>query len=278
MARKAEIKDFVTMLIGKDNPFDDDYVKREVRWYNRGEFTKNGISMRLRVPEGILPDYLNRNYRIDPELRVPLLFIDGQLWMSLTPMEIQSQFLAINGASGDVGIAGLGMGYAALKMARKDVVESVTVFEIDERIIKFFKRAFRRRKGFDKITFVLGDAREKIPEHPEPFDFLYVDIYQTLLSDDVLTDIALFENCVGVFPDGYHFWGQERVFVDAAIGYGLIDGQKLPLDLRAYLTRWQSTPVSTDPRLAGTMRSDMYRVVTDQEYVEGVLRALGMYE
>jgi hypothetical protein len=276
--RKKEFEEFLQMCIGKDNPFEDAYVKREVRWYNKEDFQQNGIRVHNAVPQGELDDYLNRNYRIDPELRVPMLFIDGELWMSLTPMEIQSQFLAIVNASGDVGVAGLGMGYAALKMAQNHHVQTVTVFEIDERIVKFFKRAFRRRKGFDKIRFVIGDARETIPEHDELFDWLYVDIYQTLLPDEVLTDIELFQQSVHVFPDCYHFWGQERVLVDGALGYGLIDGRDLPMSLRAYLTRWQKTPVSTDPRLADTMLSDMYRVQADQEYCEDVLRALGMYE
>lgn len=274
---KKELAEFITMLIGPHNPFSDDYVKREVRWYNQGNFSDNGVSMHVRVPQGVLEDYLNRNYRIDSEMKIPILFIDGVLWMSLTPMEIQSQFLPIVNAQGRVGVAGLGMGYAALKMAQKDHVETVTVFETDERVVKFFKRAFRRRKGFDKISFVLGDARETIPEQ-EPFDFLYVDIYQTALPDEVLSDIELFSTCVHDFPDGYHFWGQERVLVDAAIGYGLIEGSDLSLQLRAYLSRWQTTPVSTDPRLADTMLSDMYRVQADQDYVERVLAALGIQE
>lgn len=278
MDPKEEVQAFVAMVIGKDNPFSDDYVKREVRWFNQREFNDNGISMRVVAPQGALEDYLNRNYRIDPEMRVPILAIDGETWMSLTPMEIQSQFLAINNASGEVGVAGLGMGYAALKMAQKDEVETITVFEIDERIVKFFKRSFRRRKGFDKICFVLGDARETLPAHSDNFDFLYVDIYQTLMPDEVISDIELFRTCVHEFPEGYHFWCQERVLVDAAIGYGLIDGQDLPLSLRALMTRWQETPVSTDDRLGGTMLSDMYRVQADQDYVESVLEALGMTE
>lgn len=276
--RREELDEFVTMLIGPDNPFDDAYVKKQIRWYNRNEFEENGVRIRQVIPTGILPDYLNKNYRIDAEMKVPVLSRDGETWMSLTPMEIQSQFLPIISASGDVGVAGLGMGYAALKMAQREHVQTITVFEIDERVVKFFKRSFRRRKGFDKIKIIVGDAREKLPRHSHLFDYLYVDIYQTLCCDEALADIERFRNCVHEFPDGYHFWGMERVLVDAALGYGLMDGENLPLALRALLTRWQQTPISTDPRLADTMLSDMYNIMVDQNYAEAVLEALGMTE
>ena len=268
---------FMEALIGPHNPFDDEYVKRELRWYGRkalkvADEKKDGLQLRMVVPGGVLPDYLNKNYRVE-ELHVPVLFLDGDLWMSLTPMEIQSQFLVINGAAGDVGVAGLGMGYAPLKMAQSDRVNTVTVFERDPRVIKFFKDTFRRRKGFDKFTFVEGDARKTIPRH-DPFDLLYVDIYQTLLPNEIVDDIELFHLCVHDFPEGYHFWGLERVLIDANLTYGL--EVELQYTVRAFLTRWMNTPVSTDPRLAGTMLSDMYETICEQAYIERVLDALGM--
>jgi hypothetical protein len=268
---------FIEALIGPHNPFSDDYVKRELRWYGRkalnvAERKDDGLQLRMTVPEGVLPDYLNKNYRVEP-LHVPVLFLDGKLWMSLTPMEIQSQFLIINGAAGDVGVAGLGMGYAPLKMAQSDRVDSVVVFEKDPRVIQFFKDTFKRRKGFKKFTFVEGDARKTIPRH-DPFDLLYVDIYQTMLPDVIVDDIHHFKLCVHDFPEGYHFWGQERVLVDAKLGHGV--DIELEYTMRAFLTRWMHTPVSTDPRLADTMLSDMYDVLCNRDYCERVLDALGM--
>ena len=272
--RKKEEDQFICTLIGPHNPFSDEYVRKEVRWYHRGEYDKDGICLITDEPQGVLPDYLNKNYRIGG-MKVPILFIDNKLWMSLTPMEIQSQFLAIRNASGEVGVAGLGMGYAALKMAQSEDVDSITVFEIDPRIIRFFREAFHRRKGFNKISFVEGDARETLVDHQ--FDFLYVDIYQTLLPDEILSDIELFKTCVHEFPDGYHFWGQERVMVDASVGHEIISPIDLPVEVRALLTRWLKTPVSTtDNRLHDVMLSDMYHCVTDYEYAENVLDALGM--
>lgn len=270
---------YMNRLIGPDNPFDDAYVLKEIRWYGVRALkvvkSVPGISLDIVIPQGVLPDYFNKNYRI-VDVRVPMLRIDGKLWMSLTPMEIQSQFLVINDATGCVGMAGLGMGYAALKVAQKEDVESVTVFEIDKRIIEFFKRTFYRRKGFKKISFVEGDARQTIPNHNGSFDFLYVDIYSNLLSDEVIDDISLFSSCVTEFPDGYRFWGQERVLVDAVLGYGLLDGADLSASLRALLTHWMDTPISTNPRLKDTMFSDLYYTLVDQEFIEKVFGALGM--
>ena len=280
MRRVAEFDEdwYAAQLIGPDNPFDDAYVKREVKWYGAKALqvaTADGLTLQLKNPQGALPDYFNKNFRLDPTLLIPTLYLDGVLWMSLTPMEIQSQFLAINNASGEVGVAGLGMGYAALKMAQKPEVVSVTVFEIDNRVIDFFNRTFRRRKGFKKIEIVPCDARSVMPTFQ--FDFLYVDIYATMLPDEIVEDIERFSACVRDFPEGYCFWGQERVLLDAALGHALIDPEDLPLTLRALLGRWMKTPVSlTDPRLADTMLSDMYHPVPDVEFIEKVLDALGM--
>jgi len=271
---RGDTDSLVTMILGPHNPFDDEYVRKEIRWYHHGDYDKDGIRLVTDEPKGALPDYFNKNFRIGG-LKVPILFIDGRLWMSLTPMEIQSQFLAILKASGDVGVAGLGMGYAALKMAQSEEVDSVTVFEIDPRIIEFFRRAFCRRKGFNKISFVEGDARETLLDHQ--FDFLYVDIYPTMLPDEIITDIKLFSRCVHEFPDGYHFWGQERILLDSSLSFEIISPQDLPFQMRALLTRWLSTPVSKrDGRLSGINLSDMYYCVIEQEYAENVLNALGM--
>lgn len=277
-SRKETMATFIEALIGPHNPFDDEYVKRELRWYGQralkvADTMDKGFQLRMKTPQGVLPDYLNKNYRIE-ELQVPVLFLDGNLWMSLTPMEIQSQFLVINGAAGDVGVAGLGMGYASLKMAQSDRVDSVTVFENDPRVIQFFKETFGRRKGFKKFRFVEGDARKKIPVHDSLFDLLYVDIYQAMLPDVVVDDIKHFELCVHNFPEGYHFWGQERVFVDAFLAHNM--EIELGYTVRAFLTRWMETPVSTNPRFADTMLSDMYEEVCDQEFCESVFDALGM--
>src|ERR1700742_4242827 len=52
---------------------------------------------------------------------------DGQTWMSLTPMEIESQEIGVRQAQGDVVIFGLGLGWAAAATALRDAVSSVTV-------------------------------------------------------------------------------------------------------------------------------------------------------
>lgn len=276
MTRRGEAtEDFITMLVGKHNPFSDKYVKREIRWYGLKPYQVDGVSIKILNPQMRIDDYLNKNWRIDDDLMVPTLFIDGQLWMSLTPMEIQSQYLAILNAGGEVGVAGLGMGYSALKIAQKADVDKVTVFEIDPRIVNFFRKTFRRRKGFDKIEFVVGDAREEVPKHQ--FDFLYVDIYKTMLPDEIVSDIGLFQGSVHEFPDGYHFWGQERVLVDSALALCIIEPDDLGIQMRAYLTRWMQTPVSEDDdRLKGYTLDGMYDPKCGPDFAESVLDALGM--
>ena len=48
--------------------------------------------------------------------------------MRLTPLEIEGSYFAIERAKGKVGIVGLGLGYVAQEMAKKEEVDEVIVY------------------------------------------------------------------------------------------------------------------------------------------------------
>src|SRR5688572_17429875 len=56
-------------------------------------------------------------------------------WMSLMPVEIESQQIGVDCASGHVAIFGLGMGWAAAATALRPDVSAVTVVERDSDLI-----------------------------------------------------------------------------------------------------------------------------------------------
>jgi len=250
-----------------DEPFTDEYHDAEIAFYGLKPYKNKADTVRIIVqnPVGILSTYFGEDFmtgqsipalviRRPDQVLSPAAFIEGQhlavpaefpnqqdkfnwqLWMSLTPMEIESSYLALSRSEGAVGTAGLGMGYFALRAASKESVESVTVFEQNPDVIKYFKYRFKDRPYFKKIKIVEGDARETCRDYA--FDFFFADIYPTLLSDEAVQDMAVFggsNNDISL----YQFWGEERIL------FHMIDYEMLPMnwlrwDEKIFLGRFAS--------------------------------------
>ncbi|HEY0131915.1 MAG TPA: hypothetical protein VGB57_10970, partial [Allosphingosinicella sp.] len=56
-------------------------------------------------------------------------------WMSLMPVEVESQQIGVDCAAGHVAVFGLGLGWTTALCALKDEVEAVTVVERDSQLI-----------------------------------------------------------------------------------------------------------------------------------------------
>lgn len=217
------------------NPFTDEYVKQEVKFYGLTDYNENGILIKSINVLGRCDDFLNVNFRIG-NLVCPQFFIDNKLWMSLTPMEIQSHYLPIQNAKGNIAIGGLGMGYCLLRVMEKDVVKSIDVYEIEKRAVDFFIKNFHKRKGFDKITFIIGDARKEMKD--KKYEFVYMDIYPAILPNDVILDKKLFLKNNAIKE--YHFWCQEKVF-KAGYEAGDVGLLELPSEVLHLFKMWSQT-------------------------------------
>jgi hypothetical protein len=195
-----------------EDPFTTEYLEKEIQFYDPKPYDKDGVKLVLKPILGAarIDEFLNKNMWCEgPD--IPMLLIDGCIWMSLTWCEVQSHFIPLNTFSGDVLLGGLGMGYAALRLAANPEVDSVTVYEINQRVIDFFYATQAGRAELDKIEVICGDIHRAAGE----FDFAFIDIYPTLLSDDVLQDAHYF--CEGVpgltIENTPHFWGQELAWL-----------------------------------------------------------------
>lgn len=256
------------------NPFTNKFMEEEVAFYDLPKpYSKDGVEVRMVQPQGILSDYLNKNWRIfKPGFKVPALFVDGELWMSLTPMEIQSLYVPLSLSMGVVGTAGLGLGYFALRAAAMNDVEEVQVFEREPRVVDFFMKSFGNRPEMEKIKITVGDARKEMLYKPynRGFDFIFMDIYQVMLGDDVIDDIKLF-NKKAAFEE-YRFWGQERVLHDFRMAGGVV---KLSWLEMGFFKKWQETKDDSDPKNVFFLQ-EMYEPITGLEYQEDVIEALGI--
>lgn len=228
------------------NPFTDEHWRAELKAYGlkRAAFHVDNVCVRWTYIYGRCDDYLNVNMRFDKATKFPQLIINDKLWMSLSPMEIQSSALAIHRATGHVLAVGLGLGYFALRAAAKPDVTKVTVFENEPMVVEWFKRAFKGRPELEKIEIVEGDARKTLKGYTA--DFAYVDIYRMLLEDTTFTDEKLFRRSNRI--QRYMFWGYERIVL-SMVAEKMLKHPALYMgnDLRSYFGFWQTTPYSDKP-------------------------------
>ena len=269
------------------NPFTDDYFHRELEFYGVNKNYQNGnvklVNQTLGQGffGGELREYFNKSMRFDDNT-IPVLLIDDKIWMSITWMEVQSMFLPILYASGRVATCGLGMGYYALRVAAKDEVDEVIVYEQNPDVIRFFKDHFSDRPYYDKIKIVEGDARKLL--RGEQFDFVFSDIYPTLGCDDALEDMTLFtennDNEIGE----YWFWGIEKLILDAWIHHEIIDGDGV-MDIGGFMLRSYFSLWSKEPYTGGLKggdgpeckKSNLYEPYDDEEYISRGIEQIQEY-
>lgn len=115
------------------------------------------------------------------EFKFPAVLEDGNEWMTLTPVDLDTSEDAIAKAHGKVVTFGLGLGYFAYMASEKDSVESVTVIEKSDKVIELFNEYVL--PGFnhpEKIRIVNCDAFEYAENvmPKERFDFAFVDTWR----------------------------------------------------------------------------------------------------
>jgi len=132
-----------------------------------------------------------------------------ETWMSLSAHEMESQEPGCMFAMGHTVIMGLGMGWIALNAALNPSVTKVTVVELDQDVISLFNSTGVLQQVPQeiqtKISIVHGDALDWRPQ--EPVDFLFADIWRTLVEPDTLAGVSLMQSHVQAWS--VYFWGQE---------------------------------------------------------------------
>ena len=111
----------------------------------------------------------------------PAVLEDGNEWMTLTPVDVDTCENEIKKAHGKVVTFGLGLGYFAYMVSEKSNVESITVVEKSENVIRLFeKHILPRFPHKEKVRIVNADAfeyAEKIMPS-EHFDYAFVDTWR----------------------------------------------------------------------------------------------------
>jgi hypothetical protein len=130
-------------------------------------------------------------------------------WMSLMPVEVESQQIGVDCAAGHVAVFGLGLGWSAALCALKPEVEAVTVVERDSALIALHGELglFDRLPGGAgaKVGIVEGDAFDWCPDRA--VDLLMADIWLPIVGGDRVAEVRRMQ--ANVAAGRVYFWGQE---------------------------------------------------------------------
>ena len=139
-----------------------------------------------------------------------LLIKDDRVWMSLSPVEIESLAPHVVRMRGHVVIAGLGMGLALYNALLRPVVRRVTVIEQDADVIALFE-AIRDPDWPNADHFRIEHADALVWRSPEPVDYLYADIWDKVGAPEAAADTRAM--CRNLRPKSAGYWGMEANFV-----------------------------------------------------------------
>ncbi len=148
---------------------------------------------------------------------------DGEYrcWMSMTPMEIESQEIGVRAAAGHTVVMGMGMGWAAVNAALRPEVTRVTVVELDPDVIEVNRSVglFDQlpAEAVAKISLVNADALEYRTD--EPVDTLMTDIWLPINGDERMEQSRIMARNTGARR--VYVWGQELVIARRARALGL---------------------------------------------------------
>jgi hypothetical protein len=162
------------------------------------------------VPATAARGYWGQLYRTSGALMLIGPFEEaGAAWMSIVPMEIESQEIGIQAAHGHCVVVGLGMGWCAANVALNPAVDRVTVVESDADVIELvetldiFGQLPEASRG--KIEMVPADALSWRPS--AQVDSLHADIWAKFVEPQKWDDARRIQDNIGA--GSLYFWGQE---------------------------------------------------------------------
>lgn len=125
------------------------------------------------------------------------------LWaMNNSKLNVLDMLSQIETASGNVYVAGLGLGLIPLLIAEKESVSKVTVSEINKEVIHFFNG-----QGFDTSKIEIINEPWETHKGVEPYDWVMLDHYDALDVEKIKLDFEKFKsNNNGTLKLDFYRW------------------------------------------------------------------------
>lgn len=138
---------------------------------------------------------------------LPVLLRAGESWMSLSPLEIESQTIGLALAQGHVAIMGLGMGWAAAAAALRHAVTQVTVIERDPDVLALHHELdlFSQLPEAARAKLRIIEADALAWRADTPVDLLMPDIWLPLVNDGRIEEVRRMQ--ANVRAGSVYFWG-----------------------------------------------------------------------
>lgn len=206
-------------MINKNDIFNGKYYKQQISNYlDLEEKVVGSATLKYVTPKGRLDGYMYKDFLLSGDT-VPALYINNEVWMSLTPMEVESHYVPIARAKGKVGVAGLGLGYYVQEILEKEEVESIDVYEINQDVIDMYISNFGVN---EKVNIINKDIFEV---SGKSYDFFYCDIYLSQMDMSAIKDKGKIcsVNSIG----DYFFWTQEMFVLCALLNKDRLMAYKL---------------------------------------------------
>ena len=192
----------------EDRRFEREYLFPSVKQLDPKKYTENPYYRSIRMPESETQgnwelrqetypacrafvcggpclsasflEYPQIGFFMEP-FRFPAVLENGNEWMTLTPVDLDTAEEAISDARGKALTFGLGLGYFAFMASQKECVHTVTVVERSPDVIRLFQTYILPQFPHkEKIRIVCADAFE-YAEHVMPqehFDTAFVDTWR----------------------------------------------------------------------------------------------------
>ena len=172
-----KIKYFNTVKVGQH--YDGSIYQLDNTEYSPGDCINYGIGEYSNI--GILDAVMCGVFFDSFKLPVVARRADNQVYMSITPNEIETMRDSIAAAHGKVLNYGLGLGYWAYEVASKSNVESVTIVELNQDIINLFNTYIAPQfepEVLSKINIIQGDAVEYHRNLADGvYDYCFIDTW-----------------------------------------------------------------------------------------------------
>jgi predicted methyltransferase len=104
---------------------------------------------------------------------------NNEIWMSITPNEIETMKDPIAKANGNIVTFGLGLGYFAYMTSLKNDVKSITIIDNNQNLIDLFKtKILPQFKYQEKIKIINADAINFLTSsNMSKFDYAFIDLW-----------------------------------------------------------------------------------------------------
>jgi hypothetical protein len=209
------VRDELGITTDPASPFSDAYHQTEVEEFLRYTTPEavvgvgNALYKVVDIKGAILQDYFNKFFVVNA--RTPVFMREGDTWMSITRMEVQSMWCPLQKAQGRVGTSGLGLGYFAIKAAKDPLVNSVDVWEIDPDVIELFNKVHVNLPPW--IRARINIHNQSIYDMTcEKLDFFLADHYLEAGMEEMLSDVEIIKAKNKI--KRYAIWTQERYLLE----------------------------------------------------------------